>query len=318
MSQQVRQAVSNFTSLGIDTSNYTSSAAVFFDGQIEQSKKLLPVKDGQVGLRQSDAVFHHTKQLSEVLSPLLTKYQDIKVIGVSDKPRNVAGSYMPCFLVGMSTAKVLSDAKNIPLYSFSHQEGHVAAALFSCDKTKLLEKEFIALHLSGGTSEILHVKNTGDVRAKIEIIGKTLDLNAGQLLDRIALMLGFSFPGGKELDRLAMQYDKKIKTKTSVKGFDFSLSGVENIAKGMIEASIDKEEISATCLSYVLNNIEKSLENAVKEYENLPIIFSGGVSCSEYIRKHINKNFDSYFASASFSADNAAGTAYLAERMMHI
>ncbi len=306
--------MSKYTVLGLDTSNYTSSAAIYFDDQIIQSKKLLPVKEGQVGLRQSDAVFFHTKQLTEVLNPLLLTYKNIDVVAVADKPRNVKGSYMPCFLVGESTGRILSSALNASFYSFSHQEGHIAAALFSCDKTELLSKKFIALHLSGGTSEILLVENKGKSLPEIKIIGNTLDLNAGQAIDRTAVKMGLPFPGGKYIDELALKFSKRIKTKCSTKGIDFSLSGIENKCSKMIEENVDKEEISAMCLSLILNNIEKCLFEAVKIYGDLPIIFSGGVSSSSYIRKFLSKNLDSYFASPQFSADNAAGIAYLGRR----
>ncbi len=311
----VKVKVSEYTVLGIDTSNYTSSAAVYFKDDIIQSKKLLPVKDGQVGLRQSDAVFFHTKQLAEVLNPLLLEYKAIDVIAVADKPRSIEGSYMPCFLVGENTGEILSAALGVPLFKFSHQEGHIAAALFSCKKTELLSNKFIALHLSGGTSEILLVENKGEPLPEIKIIGNTLDLNAGQAIDRTAVKMGLPFPGGRYIDELALKFSKKINTKTSTKGIDFSLSGIENKCSKMIEENVDKEEISAMCLSLILNNIEKCLLEAVKLYGDLPIIFSGGVSSSAFIRKNISKNFDSYFASPQFSADNAAGIAYLGRRV---
>ena len=152
--------------LGIDTSNYTTSAALYDteSGEIFQSKMLLPVKPGEKGIRQSDAVFHHTAQLPQVISSLKEKcggFTQICAIGVSTRPRSVEGSYMPCFTVGTGTAHVLSEILGVPLLKFSHQEGHIAAALFSSGRTDLLNGRFIAFHVSGGTTEALLVNGSG-------------------------------------------------------------------------------------------------------------------------------------------------------------
>ena len=144
--------------LGIDTSNYTTSAALYNPekGEIIQRKKLLPVKEGELGLRQSDAVFAHVKQLGEIVETLIdgNRYE-IEAIGVSTRPRDIEGSYMPCFLVGDMVTKTLSSVLKTPRYEFSHQQGHIAAALFSAGRLDLMNEKFIAFHLSGGTTEAL-------------------------------------------------------------------------------------------------------------------------------------------------------------------
>ena len=143
--------------LGIDTSNYTTSVAVFDDetGEIIQQKKLLPVREGQLGLRQSDAVFHHTAQLHTLFERLAASADTKKIVavGASARPRPVDGSYMPCFTVGENTAKILAAALQVPFFAFSHQEGHIAAALYGAGRPDLLNKTFIAFHVSGGTTE---------------------------------------------------------------------------------------------------------------------------------------------------------------------
>ena len=142
--------------LGIDTSNYTTSVALYDSatGEIAQKKQLLPVREGQLGLRQSDAVFHHTAQLHTLFGELLegVNPREIAAIGVSTRPRPVDGSYMPCFTVGENTAKILSAVLRVPLFVFSHQEGHIAAALYSAKRDDLFDKEFLAFHVSGGTT----------------------------------------------------------------------------------------------------------------------------------------------------------------------
>ena len=145
--------------IGIDTSNYTTSAAVYIseEKRIVQMKKLLPVKEGELGLRQSDAVFHHTKQLPEMIEGLRMKYGEMKPCAVtaSVRPRNIEGSYMPCFLCGEGTARSLSAVGDIPMYTTSHQVGHILAALYSADRLDLVKERFIAFHVSGGTTDCL-------------------------------------------------------------------------------------------------------------------------------------------------------------------
>ena len=191
--------------LGIDTSNYTTSVALYNSdtNEIISEKKLLPVKQGEKGIRQSDAVFHHTVQLPELIDKLFDgKPYNISGIGVSVKPCNEKNSYMPCFLTGVSVAVSLSSALNVPLYRFSHQDGHIMAALFSANKMELIDDKFIAFHISGGTSQALLVKPCEDY-FKTEIISDSLDLKAGQAVDRVGISLGLKFPCGSELEKLA-------------------------------------------------------------------------------------------------------------------
>ena len=202
--------------LGIDTSNYTTSVALYNDedNSVVNLKKLLPVKSGEKGIRQSDAVFHHTIQLPELIKKAFNGEKiDIKSIGVSTKPCNVENSYMPCFLTGISVATGISSALNVPLYEFSHQDGHIVAALFSSEKLDLINKKFIAFHVSGGTSQALLVEPDGNY-FKTTLISDSLDLKAGQAVDRVGVMLGLDFPCGPELEKLALQSKaeyKKIK-----------------------------------------------------------------------------------------------------------
>ena len=178
--------------LGIDTSNYTTSAALF-DGQrvLENRKLLLPVKPGEKGLRQSDAVFHHVRQLPQVLGPLLEGLEAPPgAVGVSVSPTTAEGSYMPCFLVGKNTAGLLGQAWKAPVEHFSHQQGHIAAALYSAGRLELLERRFLAFHVSGGTTEALLVQPDGEGMPHITLAAHSLDLKAGQAVDRVGLLLG--------------------------------------------------------------------------------------------------------------------------------
>ncbi len=300
--------------LGIDTSNYTTSVCVYDSNSntVIQKKLLLPVKQGEKGLRQSDAVFHHTARLYTLVEELFEEYNGgIDAIGVSEKPRDTQGSYMPCFIVGVNTARSLGAVMRKPVYGFSHQAGHIAAALYSSGKLELINQRFIAFHVSGGTSEMLLVSPDSERTFDIEIIGETLDLNCGQAVDRAGVMMGLSFPCGKELELLALRSDKKFNPKISVKDGNCSLSGLENQCRKMLESGESYEDISRYCLDFICKTITKMTEYALEKYGDLPLVYAGGVMSNSIIREKLQNEFGASFAKPEFSCDNAAGTAIL-------
>lgn len=287
------------TALGFDTSNYTTSVALYGDVK-ENISRLLPVKDGSLGLRQSDAVFAHTIALPELAETLLSAFEgEISAVGVSVFPRRVEGSYMPCFKVGELAARAIAAAKKVPLYTFSHQEGHLAAAIVSTGNEELFEREFLAWHLSGGTTELLHVKPNLEVSK----IGGTSDISAGQLIDRCGVMLGLKFPAGRELDAMAIENDIY---KVKLNGTYFSLSGMENKAK---DWKYSENELAGFVLGSVADVILRATRNAQKELGKLPVLVSGGVAGSRIIRAKMK---DAIFCEPRFSSDNAYGIAALA------
>lgn len=283
--------------LGIDTSNYTTSAALY-DSTADTAQSVtlpLPVPHGELGLRQSDALFHNIKQLPTALKNL--DLSGVSAIGVSTRPRNAEGSYMPCFLAGECSAKMLAHALSVPLYRFSHQEGHIAAAAWSSGTVHLLKNEFYAWHLSGGTTELLHVNNN-DIR----IIAATKDISAGQLIDRVGKLLGLAFPAGQALDELAKRYDKAIPVKINT----LNLSGFENKAEKLLKDGEKPENIAF----YIMNVILKFIENNTPD--NLPLLCSGGVTRNSFLRSALKDR--AHFAAPEYSSDNAAGIAFLAHR----
>ena len=292
--------------LGIDTSNYTTSMALCSrDGKIVSNQKmLLPVKAGERGLRQSDAVFSHTVNLPKV-AEMLGK-ADICAVGYSAYPRDNEGSYMPCFLCGKAYAQSLSSLLDIPCVSFSHQRGHIRAALYSAEAEHLLGGEYLAFHLSGGTTEVLHVKN-GD----ITLIGGTNDLTAGQAIDRVGVMMGLQFPCGAELEKLS-ENASACKSKISVKGYECNMSGLENLAAKMYKNGASREDVAAFTIDFVLRTLDKMTENLTCDYPGLPLVYSGGVMSNKRIKKYFKEKYGAYFAEPAFSSDNAAGTALLA------
>ena len=301
--------------LGIDTSNYTTSVAVYDDIQnkIISRKKLLPVKPGEKGIRQSDAVFHHTVQLPELIHELFAELDgDISSVGVSVKPCNTEGSYMPCFLAGISVASSLSDVLRIPLYKFSHQDGHIAAALFSADKLFLIKSPFFAFHISGGTSQALLVEPYKS-HFKTTLISDSLDLKAGQAVDRVGLMLGLSFPCGPQLEKLALKSAMPLhKIKVFRRDGCFSLSGIENQCRKMLQNGERHEDIALYCINYIRCALDGTVTEIRNQYGDLPMVFSGGVMSNSIIRSDFKLRYGAYFAEPEFSADNACGTAVLA------
>ena len=301
--------------LGIDTSNYTTSVALYNDEEnsVVNLKQLLPVRSGEKGIRQSDAVFHHTIQLPQLIKSAFDgKKIEIKGVGVSTKPCNVENSYMPCFLTGISVATGIASALNVPLYEFSHQDGHIVAALFSSEKLDLINKKIIAFHVSGGTSQALLVEPDGNY-FKTTLISDSLDLKAGQAVDRVGVMLGIGFPCGPELEKLALQSKAEYKKiKVFRRDGCFSLSGVENKCKKMFDDGEKPEDIALYCLNYIYSALEDSVVEIIDKYGNLPIVFSGGVMSNTIIRNKLLEKFDAYFAEPQYSSDNACGIAILA------
>lgn len=305
--------------LGFDTSNYTTSAALFnTEGfTIMQSKKLLPVKPGELGLRQSDAVFHHVRQLPQIIDGLDFPPKDkLKAIGVSSRPRNIEGSYMPCFLVGEAAASCVSSANKIPVYKTSHQIGHILAAVYSCGRMDLLsfDKPFLAFHVSGGTTDCLLAVPDEDEVLKISQISSSLDIKAGQLIDRVGLMLGLDFPCGKELEKLAMLSDAVYKIKPKLKDGSSCLSGVENKCRDMLNNYCQPCDIALYTLKYIESAIHSMTAFAIEKcgFDGMPVVYAGGVMSDKLIRNSLAKDFNAFFSEPEFSCDNAAGVAIYA------
>ena len=304
--------------VGIDTSNYTTSVALCdCNGVvIANLKSPLMVKSGERGLRQSDAVFAHTKNLPDLmdrLSLFFAEYEPIAV-GVSETPRRLEGSYMPCFLSGIVAAHSFAAQKRLPIYKTAHQNGHVMAALYSSGEfERLMKQRFLAFHVSGGTTEALLVTpNDNESDISVKLVGETEDINAGQAIDRIGVMLGLDFPAGRALEDLARSYDGTFeKKKVCVKNCRCNLSGVENIAKTLYDKGESREKIAAFTFDFIQRTLSEMASQTLEKYGDMPILFAGGVMSNKLMRDALSKQFDAVFAEPEFSADNAAGVALL-------
>ncbi len=304
--------------IGFDTSNYTTSAAICSeDGRVIANFKIpLPVKEGQRGLRQSDAVFEHVRNLpllTEQLGQVLAEQRlEPLAVGVSTRPRDVEGSYMPCFLSGRAAAGAFAAALHLPIYEFSHQNGHIMAALYSCGEgERLMKGAFLAFHVSGGTTEALLVE-PWERSFRVRLVGETDDINAGQAIDRVGVALGLSFPCGRDMEQLAAQYQGRIyRHPVCVREGRCSLSGAENLALRLWKETKDPHAVSAFVFDFVGRTLLTMGEQLETRYGAMPVLFAGGVMSNRLMRERLSARFDAAFAEPAFSADNAAGIALL-------
>lgn len=302
--------------MAIDTSNYTTSIAVINGDKkvITDKRKALRVKQGERGLRQSHALFQHIENLPAMIENTLLDIDSKNICGiiVSDRPRPIENSYMPVFNAGVSFGRTLAASLSKPMYRFSHQEGHLAAATYGT--TFNLSETFLAYHLSGGTCELLHVD-----KDKVERIGGSKDISFGQVLDRIGVAMGMSFPAGKEMDKLAMRCIDGCSSLKQIPfdGLEINLSGLETQIQRLLESEgIPKEQLIYSLFYEITNCLIKWVEKATEVTKLKKILFTGGVAASDFIRKQLddyfyNTDITIEFGQAVMSTDNAVGLAML-------
>ena len=301
--------------LGIDTSCYTTSVAVITENGAYQLKKMLKVKSGECGLRQSDALFQHIKNIPELFDELrknidFKKYTEFFVTA-STRPRSVDGSYMPVFLAGQAFAKTISDVLNAKYTEVSHQDGHIMAAIYSCKKYDLLSEPFLSVHLSGGTTEILLTKPTNS-GFSCEIVGGTKDLPAGQFIDRIGVKMGMDFPCGQYLDYLAMDYcGDKPSVKHCVHDAFINFSGEETRFERLLESGEEHGLVAYCVMKCISDSIKCAVIDAMEKCKVSNAIMVGGVSSSGFLRQTFSEFPNVYFAQSALCCDNAVGVCEL-------
>lgn len=307
--------------LGVDTSNYTTSVScVSTEGIVFERRTMLSVPLGERGLRQSDAVFQHVRNLPPLIKAMLGSVERsaIQAVAVSSKPTADQESYMPVFLAGKLAAVSIASSFGVPLYETTHQAGHVRAALLG-QETLVNESPFLAMHLSGGTTDLLLVHREDGMIGEIARIGGCDDLHAGQFVDRVGVRLGLPFPSGISLEALARETtDHTIKLPASVKALNCSFSGQESHAQRLIEAGADKSAIAYAVYDCMARTFAKLLTNAFIETGCTTALLSGGVSGSLLLRELLQQRLGKtlFYAQSGLSSDNAVGTALLARDRM--
>lgn len=336
--------------LGIDTSCYTTSCAIIAeDGRLlAEARKILEVKSGRCGLQQSEMVFQHTRNLPNLLEQTLKSLKQEKClpcstcsclegcegidgcgadscqvnyelagIGVSGFPRRLENSYMPAFLVGLGTARSVAAAMELPLTVISHQENHVEAGIWSANGPNV--EKFLALHASGGTTDLLLVEHKQG-KYIIEQIGGSIDLHAGQFVDRIGVALGLQFPTGPALEKLAAGAQSYEELPISTRGLEVSFSGPETAAQKLLKAGADGAKVALGVEYCLAETFARLFRKAADKYRIKDVLLVGGVGCNSYIRQHLEmrlaqKGIRLWIPEGRFSCDNASGCANYARNV---
>lgn len=307
--------------LGIDTSCYTTSAALIDRAGVlvAEARKILDVKEGRCGLQQSEMVFQHTRNLPTLIENVFSK-GDYKIvgIGVSGYPRPIEGSYMPAFLAGLSVARSLAAASRVPLHIISHQENHLEAGVWSAGGPDA--DRFLLLHASGGTTDLLLAEKKPDGRYDLTQIGGSMDLHAGQFVDRVGVALGLHFPTGIDLEKLAATATEMVELPVAVKKLEVSLSGPATAALRKLEAGADKAALALGVEHALAETFARMLRNGATAYNVHDVLLVGGVASNSYIRSHVTERLAKrrvkvWVPEARFSCDNASGCAAFARRM---
>ena len=301
--------------LGIDTSCYTTSVACFGgSGVLYDGRIVLPVRQGERGLRQSEGVFLHTRQLPPLVEEAFAAVSpsSIAAVACSRAPVDRADSYMPVFLTGLGVARALAASLGVPLHLLDHQSGHIRAALIWNEK--LAQAPFYAVHISGGTTDLLSVRMKAPGALSIEPLGRSEDLHGGQLVDRVGVHLGCSFPAGKELEALARKaVFKDVKIPASVRDLTCSLSGAESAALRELERGRAAQEVAYGIYDLLARTLTKLLDTAARRLGERPVLLCGGVASSQLLRELLCERCDLslFFGESRYSSDNAVGVAAL-------
>ena len=306
--------------IGLDTSCYTTSvAAVTVEGQVLAScRKLLPVKEGERGLRQSEAVFIHVRQLPERLEELggYVKGHQIVAVCASRQPRDEEESYMPVFQVGDAHARGLAAMLGVPCFASTHQRGHVAAAMV---ESGIEQGDLLAVHLSGGTTELLALRGE-----KLTLMGGTLDLHAGQLVDRVGVALGLPFPAGPHLEQLAVQGTSEAKLPANMADQDLHchFSGAETqVQRWIRQGDMRPEDMAREVYDLLARTVSRMILAGSRDTGIRQVLIAGGVASSALFRQMVterihkkDKDFRVCFGKPEYSGDNAVGAALIGAR----
>lgn len=308
--------------LGFDTSCYTTSvAAVDLAGKpVASCRRLLPVPQGERGLRQSEAVFIHVRQLPGLMEEMAGHIRGRRVVAVcaSTQPREEQGSYMPVFQAGDAQARGVAALLGVPCFASNHQRGHLEAALVDAG---VAEGPLLALHLSGGTTELLAYDGE-----RIKLLGGSLDLHAGQVVDRTGVALGLSFPAGPHLEELARRGASQARLPVSMErqGLCCHLSGAETQLQRWIAAGeLSPEDIAREVYDLLARTVARMVAAGSRETGLRQALLAGGVASSMLFREMVTSRMEKldrsmrlHFGKPEYSGDNAVGAARIGAKLL--
>ena len=295
--------------LGIETSCDETSASVVRNGREILSNVIdtqIPIHEKYGGVVPEIASRNHIEAISRVtmfaLEQANVKFEDIDAVTPTYGPGLVG-----TLLVGVSYAKALSFAINKPLVGVNHIHGHIASNYLTY---KELEPPFLCVLISGGNTEIVHVKDY----TEFEVLGKTRDDAIGEAFDKVARVVGLGYPGGPKVDKMAKNgkpiYDlPKTHFKDSL---DFSFSGIKTAVINLNHKyqDINKEDLCASFQKAVTDVLIENTIKAIKQTNSNKIAIAGGVSANSYIRQAMlnleSKDLKVYMPDMKLCTDNAA------------
>lgn len=305
---------------GFDTSVYTTSLAVVDQHErlVAEARKKVDVKKGERGVRQSEAVFQHLRQLPLLWKEVASRVQagELQAVAASLKPRPREGSYMPVFRVGESFAAFLSSTLGIPLLGCSHQECHLLAGFWD---RGLSPGNYLVLHVSGGTTELLQVNLRESGVEEVTVQGGSRDLAAGQFVDRVGVALGLNFPAGPELEKLSREVaaaEGEPLLAISVDDTWISFSGPASQAQRLLEqGEVSPQALARGVELCLARSLVACVQNAVRRNEAAGgVLLVGGVASNRRIASFIREQVDLpvEVVEPKYAVDNAVGSALYA------
>ena len=302
--------------LGIETSCDETSCAVLKDGRTILSNVIssqIDIHKEYGGVVPEIASRKHIESINYIVQEALDEagvtFEDIDLVAVTQGPGLVGA-----LLIGISTAKAIAYALDVPLIGANHIQGHVCANYI---EHKQLEPPFISLIVSGGHSYLVHVKDYVDY----DVVGRTRDDAAGEAFDKVARSLGLPYPGGPHIDRLAKIGNKEAidfpRVMLEKDSYDFSFSGLKTSVLNYLNQMEQKgeeivvEDVAASFQEAILDVlVEKSFKLA-KEKALDKIVMAGGVASNSGLRNRMEarakeEGIEIYYPSPVLCTDNAA------------
>ena len=295
--------------LGIESSCDETSVAVVKNGREVLSNVIdtqIKIHEQFGGVVPEIASRNHIEAISRVTKLALeqanVKLEDIDIIAPTYGPGLVGA-----LLVGVSYGRGLAYALNKPLVGVNHLEGHISANYITHPD---LEPPFLCMLTSGGNTQIVYVKDYCDM----EVLGRTRDDAIGEAFDKVARVIGLTYPGGPKIDKLAEQGKATINfPKTHFENLDFSFSGIKTAVINLHHKNpeVNKADLCMSFEKAVTEVLTENIEKAIKQTGIKKVVLAGGVSANTHIREEFEKlgqklNVQIYKPDLKLCTDNAA------------